>query len=75
MWRLALETLGLDPALEGPSHEFTATQKVKELTPGNWVYDDDLTIHELDIICGVYRVDTGTYKPNISCDVNLLTLQ
>lgn len=58
IWRLALEELGIDPALWGPSE---ATNYAFELLSDNQSFvDDGLSSEEMDFICGVYYVYTGS---------------
>lgn len=53
VWRLAMEFLGPQDVLVGPSEQaFTRHQQ-------SGLYDDDLTDDELNLICGVYKVYTG----------------
>ncbi|KAI0337894.1 hypothetical protein BDW22DRAFT_1304367, partial [Trametopsis cervina] len=53
VWRLAMESIGSDDVLRGPSGHHTKTDIV--MTDGAPFIDDTLTEHELDIVCGVYR--------------------
>jgi hypothetical protein len=64
IWRLALEELGIDPALWGPSE---ATKYAFEILSefGDFV-DDGLTVEEMDFICGVYYVYGSTNKAGTS---------
>jgi len=64
IWRLALEELGIDPALWGPSE---ATKYAFEILSefGDFV-DDGLTVEEMDFICGVYYVYGSTNKTGTS---------
>jgi hypothetical protein len=58
IWRIALEELGIDPALWGPSE---TTNYAFELVLNNQSFvDDGLSSEEMDFICGVYYVYTGT---------------
>ncbi|KAJ3551224.1 hypothetical protein NM688_g4826 [Phlebia brevispora] len=54
IWRLAMETLNPDFVLSGPggdrAHEFIINQA------SSYMVDDDLSVDELDIISGVYKV-------------------
>ena len=62
MWRLAVEILGsssISRAEGGPSAD--VWQRGRELVEqrcDSW-YEDALSDHELDVICGVYKVYTG----------------
>lgn len=53
-WRLAIDALGLEYALQGPSH--TKMSQVVATVNGIEYVDDVLTQEELDIIAGVYFV-------------------
>jgi hypothetical protein len=58
IWRLAMESIGPDVAIMGPSegaHHFGDIVG----PDGHQITDDDLTIDELNLICGVYEVPTG----------------
>ena len=59
VWRLAMESLGFDDILAGPSLE-AANPWIMPLGDEYGV-DDVLSDADLDLICGVYRVRTGTY--------------
>jgi hypothetical protein len=56
VWRLAMQTMGLEEVLKGPSSEVTVHRKGFAV---NRYWDDDLTPTELDLICGVYVCFTG----------------
>jgi hypothetical protein len=61
--RIAKEYISNDSAFEGPSVEVTAHQ-VGYLVPsedGIRLCDDDLTEHEVAIICGSYSLYTRMY--------------
>ena len=61
VWRLAMEYLGPEDALWGPSDStYYAYETTSE--SGDTFVDDDLTAAEMDLICGVYYVynDKGT---------------
>lgn len=57
--RLARDYVDMSEIYYGPSNDVTTDGKCyyHEHTMGYW--DDCLTEHEVDLICGVYRVDTG----------------
>lgn len=64
VWRLALETVGLDVALEGPSSDVTHYRLgisfgSGDLESGVRYWDDELTNDELIMLCGGYRFYTG----------------
>ncbi|KAF8592427.1 hypothetical protein K439DRAFT_1610232 [Ramaria rubella] len=60
IWCLAIEALAALDVLEGPS--------LWGLIPGRWwedssgalFYDDDISTTEMNLVCGVYRVYTGS---------------
>ena len=63
--RIAKEFISNDRVYEGPSVEVTAHQ-VGYLVPsedGIRLCDDNLTEHEIAIICGTYSLYTGMYTP------------
>ena len=62
---IANEYISNDCAYEGPSVEVT-THQVGYLVPssdGICLCDDELTEHEVAIICGTYSIYTGTCTP------------
>ena len=62
VWRLAVETIGVDECLEGPSIETNVHRRglVHPTADSNIdLCDDDLSPAELDLICGVYECSTG----------------
>ena len=62
VWCLAVETIGVDKCLEGPSIEtYVHRQGLVYPTADSNIdlCDDDLTPAELDLICGVYECSTG----------------
>jgi len=62
VWWLAMETVGVNECLEGPSIEaIVHRQGLVHPTadPTVVICDDDLSIAELDLICGVYECFTG----------------
>ena len=71
VWRLALETLGMDAlegqvALEGPSsdvtnYRFGISFSSGDLESGIRYWDDELTDNELIVLCGGYRFYTGMF--------------
>jgi hypothetical protein len=67
VWRLAVETLNLEKCLDGPSAEVVVHRRGKIYptdSPSLVFCDDDLSIDELDDICGINYVFTG--KPSFS---------
>jgi len=63
VWRLAVETLNLEKSLDGPSGETIVHRRGKVYPsndPSSIFCDDDLSTDELDDICGVNYVLTGT---------------
>jgi hypothetical protein len=60
IWRLARETLtDVTSAAAGPSDNVLDNGMAFRSTDG-YLWDDSLSQHELDIICGVYKVRSGT---------------
>ena len=62
VWRLAVETIGVDECLEGPSVETIVHRRGlvhPTADPSVDLCDDDLSTDELDLICGVYECLTG----------------
>jgi hypothetical protein len=62
VWRLAVETIGVDECLEGPSIETIVHRRgllLSTADPKVELCDDDLSIAEVDLICGVYECMTG----------------
>jgi hypothetical protein len=60
VWRLALEELGIQPALSGPTDSRFYSFEVTT-DSGEKFVDDALSVAEMDLICGVYYVyGTGT---------------
>ena len=64
VWRLALETVGMEVALEGPSsdvtdYRFGISFSSGDLDSGVRYWDDELTNDELILLCGGYRFYTG----------------
>lgn len=57
VWRLAMESLGFEDVLLGPDGNYTKGDLV--VMDGQPFVDDELSDHELDIICGVYRTLSG----------------
>jgi hypothetical protein len=58
IWRLAIDSLNFADALAGPSeHVFDYGKCVRAECGDLW--DDDLSVDELDLISGVYKVFTG----------------
>ncbi|KAI0337193.1 hypothetical protein BDW22DRAFT_1303692, partial [Trametopsis cervina] len=54
IWRLAVEVIGFDDVLFGPSGNHTRQDAV--VMDGENFVDDELNQHQLDLICGVYRI-------------------
>jgi hypothetical protein len=57
VWRLAVEVIGVDECLEGPSVETLVHRRGHVFptdNPAIDLCDDDLSASELDIICGIY---------------------
>ena len=64
VWRLAVETIGIVECLEGPSIETIVHRRglvLPTADPNIELCDDDLSIDELDLICGVYECFTGKF--------------
>jgi hypothetical protein len=64
VWRLALDTVGMEVALEGPSSSVTDYRlgisfNSGDLESGIRYWDDELTKDELIMLCGGYRFYTG----------------
>ncbi len=62
VWRLAVEVIGVDECLDGPSVETLVHRRglvYPTDDPSFDLCDDDLSTVELDIICGVYICFTG----------------
>jgi hypothetical protein len=62
IWRLAMDSarsLAEERALDGPSEESLQFGKSLLRSDNVCVWDDTLTEAEMDLICGVYNVDTG----------------
>jgi hypothetical protein len=65
VWRLALDALGYQPALDGPSMDAPvygcrhSSPVLGDTLSSEHGYDDSLSPDELDLVCGVYLVDTG----------------
>jgi hypothetical protein len=62
VWRLVKETLGLDVVMVGPSDEVCIQSQGLDA-----YYNDELTEDELQVICGVYKVYTGTWHCLTAC--------
>ncbi len=75
LWRLAMEHASFQDVLAGPSIVATIHHQCKPFNKGSdGIYIDDvLTIHEMEVICGVYYVYTGKISINMFF-VNTLTL-
>ena len=59
VWRLAMQTMGFDDVLKGPSSEVSIHRNGYKVNKNLW--DDELTEIELDLICGAYVCFTGMY--------------
>jgi hypothetical protein len=64
VWRLALETVGMEAALEGPSSDVTNCRLRISFSSGDpesgvQYWDDELTNDELIMLCGGYKFYTG----------------
>ncbi|KIM34860.1 hypothetical protein M413DRAFT_14867 [Hebeloma cylindrosporum] len=62
VWRLAVGIIGIDECLEGPSIETVVHRRGlihPTADPDLDLCDDDLSLPELDLICGVYECMTG----------------
>ncbi|KAI0338184.1 hypothetical protein BDW22DRAFT_1338568 [Trametopsis cervina] len=59
VWRLAMESMGYEDVLRGPSGFHTQADVIT--IDARAFVDDTLTEHELDIICGVYRTLGSEY--------------
>lgn len=63
LWRLARDVVKTSTVVVGPNRpEYEAPKFVLRAEDGGYLYDDDLTEEETDLICGVYRVHTGEHK-------------
>jgi hypothetical protein len=58
VWRLSWDAVGVEVALGGPSPEVFQTGHWF-LSEGAYLWDDELSDDELNLICGVYKVFTG----------------
>lgn len=70
VWRLALEVLGKEPAIGGPSDDALINGTRTAITGIGEMYDDQLTPEEEAFICGVYRITIGEIENVL---VNYLT--
>lgn len=61
IWRLSKHAVGHDKVLVGPSDEVADNARVFSVGSDTYV-DDDLSEDEMDLICGVYKVVTGSYR-------------
>jgi hypothetical protein len=60
VWRLAMQTLHEDVVIAGPSESvYGSGTCFSDNDSGKHWWDDDLTVEEMDLICGVYKVFTG----------------
>ncbi|KAF7969794.1 hypothetical protein HWV62_25969 [Athelia sp. TMB] len=63
LWRLSVQSIDPNYVAAGPSSEVLATSRSKYFEGDKAQYwDDELTDDEIDIICGVYKIDTGMYR-------------
>ncbi|KAI0340229.1 hypothetical protein BDW22DRAFT_1300863, partial [Trametopsis cervina] len=53
VWRLAMDSIGYEDVVQGPSGQHSDADVV--MIDNQAFVDDTLTEHELDVICGVYR--------------------
>src|SRR4051812_42622388 len=64
VWRLAFEALGISPVLDGPTaHALKYGMRISASDASgqaHTLYDDTLTEDETNLICGVYKIYTGT---------------
>lgn len=83
VWRLAMDALGLDYAvqevLSGPSQGVEQFGGIPSFIDGEELWDDALSDAETDLICGVYQRDTGVFyhfrAAYIQCIITLQALQ
>ena len=61
IWRLAREIIPEVAVLTGPSSEASTTGQALACE-GQYLWDDQLSEEELDLISGVYKVYTGTFS-------------
>ena len=62
IWRLSVQSIDPDYVTAGPSSEVLATSRAKYFDHDEARYwDDELIDEEINIICGVYKIDTGMY--------------
>lgn len=61
VWRIAIESLNLLNAVDGPSEIVFELGRCFAGNDGENYWDDWLTDDEIDLICGVYQVKTGAY--------------
>lgn len=60
LWRLAMQTLGFDVVLEGPTTAATLHQQGVMLSVGDGaMWDDGLSETEANLICGLFRFKSG----------------
>ena len=63
VWRLAMETMSIDYALQGPSISASVEGCGLFVAAGDkTLCDDELSQDELDILCGVYYCETSMYS-------------
>jgi len=58
VWRLSWDAVGVEAALGGPSPEVFQTGH-HFFSEQAYLWDDELSEDELNLICGVYKVFTG----------------
>lgn len=63
VWRLSVAHVPAKRLTSGPTSSVTWQGKTVTAMQDKWLVDDDITPDELDIVCGAYKVYTGTY-PN-----------
>jgi hypothetical protein len=68
VWRLAMQSLHQDVVIAGPSKSVyqSGICFVEEGSGRHW-WDDNLTVDEMNLICGVYKVFTGNSVFRSSC--------
>jgi hypothetical protein len=66
VWRLSWDAVGVEAALGGPSPEVFQTGHWF-LSEDMYLWDDELSEDELNLICGVYKVFTGKQYQRTRC--------
>ncbi|KAF8575676.1 hypothetical protein K439DRAFT_1369267 [Ramaria rubella] len=59
IWRLAIEHIGPEHVLIGPTDEVYRNGEVIRPDGDHEYWDDFLSVEELDLICGVYHCETS----------------